>query len=217
VVSGVTLSTLVEAALTGRPYHQPRFGDQTKRYARTITNRFCRDFPEDRHEEVANQAVVELFALGAPALAGRSGQALYRRAVFAAIRVVRSDYAAPGRRTRRPARNAPPEPARVAAEDVGRIASRETVERCTVGEGAEAHVEFDLFASTAAAAEIRHAEDKADLDWSLSRAPPDVARALRSVCVQGETVSQAAAQMGLSRFVLTRRMDAFCPLWRDAA
>src|SRR3954469_25478674 len=143
-MSGVTLSTLVEAALTGRPYNHPRFGDQAKRYARKITNRFCGDFPGDRHEEVAQQAVLELFAMGEAMLSGTSGQALFRRAVFAAIRVVRSNYAAPGQRTRRRPRCALPEPARVAAEDVGGIADRETVERCTVGDGEVAGLDFEL-------------------------------------------------------------------------
>jgi hypothetical protein len=216
-MSGVTLNILVEAALTGRPYNQPRFGDQAKRYARKITNRFCRDFPEDRHEEVASQAVAELLAMGEAALAGTNGQALYRRAVFTAMRVVRSNYAAPGQRTRKAAKHAPPQPERIAAEDIGTIADSKAIDRCTVGEGEGAYLDLDLLESRAAAAAMHHAEDKLDLDRSLSRAPPEVAQALRLVCIDGGSLSQAAAEVGLSRFVLSRRMNAFCPRWRDAA
>jgi hypothetical protein len=216
-MSGVTLSTLVEAALTGRNYNHQRLGNEAKRYSRKITNRFCADFPEDRHEEVFTQAFVELCSLGPDALTGTTGQALLRRGVFAAIRVVRSDYAEPGHRTRRPPKGAPPEPARVAAEDIGRIADANTVQSCMVGEGVKARIEFDLFESSAAAAEIQLAEDRVDLGRVLDRAPPDVAAALRLVCVRGETLSFAADEVGVSRFTLSRRMGAFCPLWRLAA
>lgn len=216
-MSGVTLSTLVEAALTGRAYNQARFGEQAKRYARKITNYACRDFPEDRHEEVAQQAIAELWGMGAAALTGTTGQALFRRAVFAAIRVVRSDYAAPGQRTRRPAKGAPPEPARVAPEDIARIADAETAERCTVGKDEEARIEFDLFESAAAAADFRHSEDRVELEWALRSAPQAVAAALQLVCIRGESLSFAAAEVGVSRFSLSRKLDAFCPKWRLAA
>lgn len=216
-MSGVTLSNLVEAALTGRTYNHQRLGNEAKRYSRKITNRFCADFPEDRHEEVFTQAFVELCSLGPDALTGATGQALLRRGVFAAIRVVRSDYAEPGRRTRRPPKNAPAERARIAAEDVGRIADAKTLETCTVREGEETRIEFDLFESPAASTAIRLTEDRVDLDRALDKVPPDVAAALRLVCVRGETLSFAAEEVGVSRFTLRRRMDAFCPLWRLAA
>lgn len=217
-MSGVTLSILVEAALTGQTnYNQARFGEQSRRYARKITSRACRDFPEDRHEEVAQQAVVELWAMGAEALAGTTGQALFRRAVFSAIRVVRSDYAEPGRKTRRPAKGASPETALIAAEDVGRIADAETVERCTARDGDSAEIDFDLFESAQAAADIRHSEDKVELEWALRQASPAVATALQLVCVRGETLSFAAAEIGVSRFALSRSMTAFCADWRLAA
>lgn len=216
-MSGVTLSHLVEAALTGRTYNHQRLGNEARRYSRKITNRVCADFPEDRHEEVFTQAFVELCSLDADALAGATGLTLLRRGVFAAVRVVRSDYAEPGRRTRRPPRKAPPAPARVAAEDVGRIADAETVARCSLGKDEQAAIEFDRLESPAAAAALSLVEDHLDLDRALGVAPPEVAAALRLVCVRGETLSFAAETVGLSRFALSRRMDAFCPLWRLAA
>ena len=216
-MSGVTLNILVTALLTKQPYNQARFGRQAKDYARKITNRMCRDFPEDRHEEVAQQAVMIVWEMGAAALVGTTGQALFRRAVFLAIRVVRSNYAAPGQRTRRPARGAPPDRARVAAEHVGRIADADAIERATLGEGDEAAIEFDLIESAAAAMEVQACEDRIELDWALRTAPPNVADALRLVCVRGETMSFAASGLGLSRFALGRTLDAYCPDWRLAA
>lgn len=216
-MSGVTFSMLVEAALMGQARNHQRLGDSAKRYSRKITNRFCADFPEDLHDEVFQQAFVELFALGAAALVGTTGQALFRRTVFAAIRVVRSDYAAPGQRTRRPGRGAAPDPSRIAAEDVGRIADAEAIERATLGEGDDAAVEFDLIESAAAAIAFRACEDRIELEWALRSATPKVADALRLICVRGETLSFAAAGAGLSRFALGRRLDSFCPDWRLAA
>lgn len=216
-MSGVTFSMLVEAALLGQARNHQRLGDSARRYSRKITNRFCADFPEDLHDEVFQQAFVEFFALGAEALEGSSGQALFRRTVFGAIRVVRSDYAAPGQRTRRPAKGAPPDLSRVAAEYVGRIADAETIERATVGEADEAAIEFDLIESAEAAMAVRACEDRIELDWALRSAPSNVADALRLICVDGQTLSFAAAGAGLSRFALGRRLDAYCPDWRLAA
>jgi hypothetical protein len=216
-MSGVTLNILVDAALNGRPYNHARFGEQAKRYARKITGRACRDLPADLHEEIAQQAVVEVFSMGAAALAGTTGQALFRRAVFSAIRVVRSDYAAPGQRTRHAVKGAIVKPARIAAEHVASIPDADALERAKVGVGDDTHLEFDLFESEAAAMQVRGAEDRVELDWSLRTAPPSVAAALRLVCVQGETLSLAAANVGLSRFSISRKLDAYCPRWREAA
>ena len=216
-MSGVTLDVLVEAALTGRNYHQQRLGKEAERYARKITNHYCRDFQQADHEEVCQQALTELFARGGAALAGTTGLALFRRCVFLAIRIIRSDYAAPGTRTRRAATSALPEPRRIAAEDAGRIADPATLERCTVGEADQARLDLDLFESPTAFADLLQVEIEADLEETLGGAPPEVASALRLVCIRGETVSFAASSLGLSRFALTRRMDAFCPSWRLAA
>ena len=103
------------------------------------------------------------------------------------------------------------------AEDVGRIADAKTLEQCTVGEGDDVSVDFDRFESRAAADAVQHAEDRIDLDRELSRALPVVAEALRLICVDGETVSFAAEQVDLNRFSLTRKLGAFCPMWRAAA
>ena len=88
---GVNLDSLIVSALTRRPYNQARLGREAALYARRITNRACRDFPEDRHDEVCQEAFAALFAAGEYALAGTTGRALFRKAVIAAIRAVRRD------------------------------------------------------------------------------------------------------------------------------
>ncbi len=216
-MSGVTLSVLIEAALRGQPYNQLRLGLAAQRYARKITNRLCPDFPEDRHEEVFQQAFVELFTFGASALPAGGGQALFRRAVLNATRVVRSNYTPPGQRTRQPVKGAPLGPDRVAAEDIGRVADAETVDRCTVGDGLTASVDFDLFESPDAEQAVLDVETRIDLNDALSRAPLVIAAALRLICINGETVVAAARQVEVDRYTLTRRLDAFCPTWRAAA
>lgn len=214
---GVTLSLLITAALTGRPYNQNRLGDAVKRYARKISNRACPKLPDDLHDEIAQQAIVELLAAGPGGLATRSGQALLRRAVLSAIRVVRSDYAEPGRLTRPPVKGTPEPIRQIAAEQADAIVDADTMARITDIAGGDGAIDLDRLESPAAAFAIRRKEDEVELDWALRRATPTVAAALRLVCVEGETLATAAVAVSLSRFTLSRRMDAFCPRWRDAA
>lgn len=214
---GVDLDMLVTAALTGRNYNHSRFGEAVKRYARKISNRSCPRLPEDLHEDIAQQAMVELFAIGSAGLASKSGMALLRSAVLSAIRVIRSNYAEPGRRTRPPKKGEPEPVALVAAEHADAIVDGEAVVRVADNSGGEAMIDFDLIESPMAAHAVRRMEDEVELDWALRRAPLSVAAALRLVCVEGETLSAAAVAVSLSRFTLSRRMDSFCPLWRDAA
>ena len=50
-----------------------------------------------------------------------------------------------------------------------------------------------------------------------SLSPPNIAAALRLVCVEGQPLGMAAIAVALGRSTLSRRMDAFCPRWREAA
>lgn len=214
---GVTLNMLVTAALTGRPYNQNRLGDAVKRYARKISNRACPKLPDDLHDEIAQQAIVELFDAGAAGLATQSGQSLLRRAVLSAIRVVRSDYAEPGRLTRPPVKGKPEPVGQVAAEQADAILDASAMARAADIAAGDGTIDLDRLESPAAAFAMRRKEDEVELDWALRRATPSVAAALRLVCVEGETLATAAVAVSLSRFTLSRRMDAFCPSWRDAA
>lgn len=213
---GVTLNVLITAALTGRPYNQARFGNAVMRYTRKISRRACPTLPDDLHEEIAQEAVAELIAGGGAGLATRSGQALLRRAVLSAIRIIRSNYAAPGRRTRPPVKGKPELIGLIAAEDGAAIIDTETIARVTDTQG-DGAMDFDQLESPAAAQALRGMEDAVELGWALRRAPPSIAAALRLVCVEGQPLGTAAIAVSLSRFTLSRRMDVFCPRWRDAA
>ena len=123
-------------------------------------------------------------------------------------------------RTPRPARNrpakrksAPPQQPvlkRVAAEDIDRIADAQTVESNTVIEGEFGYIDFDRFPDRRQSAGIQRVEFTVEADAVLRDAPAEVARGLRLIHLDGHTIEEAAQQVKISRFVLKRRMDAFC-------
>ena len=209
-----TLDDLIKAALTGQPYHQHRLGKEAQRYARRLSNAKAPDLPVDLHDDICQQAFIELFHAGAGGLADHTGKAMFRRAVIAAVRVVRASYAAPGQRTRAAKKPASP---RVAAEDVGRIADTGAIERCSVGDGASVFINFDLFPDRRAEAEIQRVEDAMDIETILSDAPEQVGQALRLIHLKDEPVEAVAVQTHISRFVLNRRVTAFFEHVRAAA
>jgi hypothetical protein len=214
-VSTVTLDDLIKAALTGQRYNQQRLGTQARLYARRLSNIYASNLPDDLHEEIFGQAFVELFEAGAAALAHRTGKAVFRRAILAAIRSVRASYAPPGKRTRASA-NAPGR--KVAAEDVGRIADKETIQRCTVpDETGERSIDFDLFSDSNALSAQRDAEDRLTAEQILRHAPREVGVALRLIFLDDEPVETVANSLGITRFSLNRRITAFCSNCRLAA
>jgi hypothetical protein len=214
-VSTVTLDDLIKAALTGQRYNQQRLGTQARLYARRLSKVYAAALPDDLHDEVFGQAFVELFEAGAAALANRTGKAIFRRAVLAAIRSVRSAYAPPGTRTRP---NAKAAYQAVAAEHVGRIANKQTVQRCTVlSEAGEFSIDFDLFGDPDALAAQRNVEDRLEAEQILRRAPTDVGVALRLIYLSGEPVETVAIHLGITRFSLNRRIAAFNSNCRLAA
>lgn len=216
-MSGVstTLDDLLRLALTGGRYHQQRLGDLAYSYTRRITNRRCRDMPEDLHYDIFHQAFAELFAIGPAAIAVRTPKQAFRRAIYAAIRAVRAAYAPPGQRTRySKARVAP---AKVAAEDIGCVLGSQQVEQCLVADGDDLIFDFDRVACSVAASEIKQVEDRVTAEAILARAPAKVADVLRLIYVNEEPVEAVAAAMGLSRFTLNRRVSAFTASWRAAA
>lgn len=214
-VATVTLDDLIKAALTGQRYNQQRLGTQARLYSRRLSKVYASDFPDDLHEEVFGQAFVELFEVGAAALAHRTGKAIFRRAVLAAIRSVRASYVPPGYRTRPKADEARQ---RIAAEDVGRLADKRAVERCTVlNEAGERSIDFDLFAHPDALADQANMENRREVEQILQHAPPDVNLALRQIYLDEEPVMAVAVGLGISRFSLNRRIAIFCSNWRLAA
>ena len=210
----VTLSTLIEAALTDRPYSQQRLGLEASRYARKITSVHCRDLPSDLHDEVFTQAFAELFALGASALAGTSGRVLFRNAVYAAMRFVRASNAPPGRRTR-PRKDDPPR--RVAAEDIGLIPDAATLSRSMTVPGDVGTLDFDRIEAPRALAAMHHIEQRLDAEQLLARAPAELVPSLRLVHYDDEPIQTVAAALGLSRFQLHRQFEKFYVEMRRAA
>lgn len=213
-VSTVTLDDLIKAALTGQPYNQQRLGREAARYARRLSKSKAPDLPEDLHDDVGQQAFVELFQADPGALAKHGGKRLFRRTVLAAIRTVRASYAPPGQRTRTSKEQQHP---CVAAEDVGRVADPREVERCRVTENGGIVIDFDLFPDRRAAAEFQRVEDALDVNAVLSKAPDQVAWALRLIHLNDEPVEAVAAQAQISRFTLNRRFTAFYEFMRAAA
>lgn len=214
-VATVSLDDLIKAALTNQPYNQQRLGNQARLYARRLSKSYASDFPEDLHEEVFGQAFVELFEAGPAGLAERSGKALFRRAVLAAIRAVRASYAPPGRRTRPSAKEVGHA---VAAEDVGRIADKQVLERCTVlGQDGTPFVDFDRFSNPNALSAHQNLEDRLEVERILEHASEDVGSALRLIYLNDEPVEAVAATLNITRFSLNRRISSFCSIWRLAA
>lgn len=213
-VSTVTLDYLIQAALTGQPYNQQRLGAEAERYSLRLSRAKAPDLPDDLHDEICLQAFVELLKLDASALAKHSGRILFRRAVLAAIRSVRASYAPPGVRTRSAQQPGVP---KVAAEDIGRIADAQTIERISVVDGDFAHIDFDSLPNGRQEAEIQRIDDAIEAEAILNHAPREVAHGLRLIHLDGETLEDAAAVVKVSRFVLTRRINAFCTEWRAAA
>lgn len=209
-----TLDDLIKAALTGQPYNQRRLGTEAQRYARRLSNAKAPDLPEDLHEEICQQAFVELFRISQDGLDQRSGKALFRRAVLAAVRAVRASYAPPGQRTR--SSTAQPSP-RVAAEDVGRIADRAALERSRLPDEAGGFIAFDRFVDARAGADLQQIEDALDVAALLKGASADIALALRMIHQDDEPVAVVAAVVAMDRFTLNRRLKAFCGAIRAAA
>jgi DNA-directed RNA polymerase specialized sigma24 family protein len=214
-VATVTLDDLIKAALTNKPYNQQRLGNQARLYARRLAKSYAGDFPEDLHDEVFGQAFVELFEAGSAGLAEYSGRALFRRAVLAAIRAVRASYAPPGRRTRLSTKDIGNV---VAAEDVGHIADKHVIERCTVLDDAGSpFVDFDRFSDPGALASQQNMEDQLEVEQILRHAPEEVRGALRLIYLDDESVEAVAAGLSITRFSLNRRISGFCSIWRSAA
>ena len=55
---------------------------------------------------------------------------------------------------------------------------------------------------------MKQVEDRINGDWALSRAPLNVASALRLICLDGVRVDMAAQAVGLDRFKLYREVAA---------
>lgn len=213
-VSHVTLDVLIDAALRRLPYNQHRLGREASRYARRISMALARDLSEDLHEDIFHEAFANLLDAEAAALAGTTGRKLFRKAILAAIRTTRSNYTAPGQQTR-----ASREPfcGRVAAADIDRIPSAQELDAATLREGAFEIIDVDRFASGEANNAVRAAEDRIDAEKIMRAAPRDLTTALGLIYFDDHRVAAVAADCGISRFALARRIERFSTPWRLAA
>ena len=215
-VSTVTFTALIGAALTRDPnYNHQRFGDAVEAYAGRMCRARAPDLvANDLIEDVAHEAVVQLFVFGSSALADTPALKLLRHAVLAAIRKVRADHGPPGQRTRR-YREEPRD--RIAAEDADRIPDKEAVAAATVTEGDQSYVDVDAFPCPLAAHATAAAEQRVATDTALGKMPPGIARALRLIHLDEAPMAEVAALVGLSRFALHRRIEQQCAMFRLAA
>lgn len=214
-MNGVTLTTLLTAALTGQRYNHQRLGDQALRYARVLAARYGPKLPDDLHEDIVQEALVDLLAQGPGALGTMPVSKLFRCAILAGIRKVRADYTPAGERTRAAPKGAKID--RVAAEHVCNIPDSEAMERATMGDGETQHIDFDMFESPAAAIGIQQMHDRVDIERVLATAPPTIANALRLIHFDDEPVEAVAQSLALTRFALKRRFLAVGTMWRAAA
>jgi hypothetical protein len=219
-MGGITFESMLELALRERhchrkSYNQRRLGTAAERYCLAISRQRCRGLPEDLHEEIYHEAFAKLFALDDAKLATKSGKELFRDCVFAAIRTIKANYAAPGT----PTRTSKSKPARpkIAAEHVGHLADAEMLARCMVVEGGSVGIDFDRLQNPAAAAEMKAVEDRIDVERLLATVEPRISKALYLVCVDGERIDQVAAGIGMSRFALNRRFAALTASYCAAA
>ncbi len=214
-VSTTTLAAMIQAALTGSyAYHNQRFGLAVLAYAGRMCRARAPDLPDDLVEDVAQEAMVNLFAAGAQALTTTPPLKLLRHSVLAGIRKVRADHAPPGQRTRR-YREEPRD--RVAAEDAGRIPDAEAVTAATILEGDHSYIDVDRFTCPVAEQAVASAERRVAIDTALAKMPPGVAQALRLIHLDEQAMTEVATLAGISRFVLHRRIDHHCAMFRTAA
>jgi DNA-directed RNA polymerase specialized sigma24 family protein len=214
-VSKTTLAAMIVAALTdSHAYHNQRFGLAVVAYAGRICRARAPDLPDDLVEDVAQEAMVNLFTAGASALTTTRPLKLLRHAVLAGIRKVRADHAPPGQRTRR-YREEPRE--RIAAEDADRIPDAEAVTAATIAVGDHSYIDVDRFACPGAQRALAGAEQRVAIETALAKMPPSIAQALHLIHLDERPISEVAMLAGISRFVLHRRIDHHCAMFRLAA
>jgi hypothetical protein len=211
----IDLDYLITAALKNEPHNARRLHDAASRYALRLSKAKAPDLPDDLHEEIYQEAQCRLAAVGATGLARRSGKELFRRAVLAAIRVVRAQNAPPGSRTRWTSQ--PQSAPDVAAEDIGRVADVRELERCSRSEPTGVVIDFDKFPDRTAMQAFRQVEIENDLLKVLKAAPAPVGDALRQIYLEGMPVGTVAVWAKMDRFTLNRRIKAFTSSMRAAA
>ena len=199
-----TLDDLIHAALTGGRYNHSRLGLEARRYALAISKAKAGDLADDLHEEIFTQAFVHLFQWGADILTKRSGKSAFRRAVLAAIRTVRANYAPPGERTRKGKSVVLTH--KIAADAVGALSAARS-DADEVEDRADDDVDIDGVIDPRADEGVRQFEAEHDVDVVLAFAPSRVTAALRLIHQYDHQVTTVAAGLGLDRRSFGRLID----------
>jgi DNA-directed RNA polymerase specialized sigma24 family protein len=197
------LHDLLQAFLAGDPVARNTLPRVAERYLTVIVRRLDPLLPEDLRGEVVNQALLNLLRQGPRSYRPASGSAgtFLGLLVRNALRQVRAMYAPPGQRKRvRPPKGGS------AKQKSGPVMITAQPPEELVGPQ-----------EPAAPDDIAALEIRLDVDALLQRAPADVAEGLRRVYLEDQPMQDAAEALGVSRFVLSRKLSGYAESVRAAA
>lgn len=212
--SSLTLAHLIMAAIQRQKRHHLRFGTEALKYTRSIVHRRAPDLAEDLHEEVCNEAIVQMWRRDLSGVTLATAKRTLRKSILKAIRIVRAKNAPPGVRTRH---QKVPGKSRVAAEHIGMIAAGASAKYRAANEGERGEVDSGAVPDVTSAIVLDGIEQRIDIQKLLPKAPAPVERALRLIHLDDVPVAVAAEAVGLDRFALARVTKAFSSVARAAA
>jgi DNA-directed RNA polymerase specialized sigma24 family protein len=197
------LHELLQAFLAGDPVARNTLPRVAERYLTVIVRRLDPALPEDLRGEVVNQALLNLLRQDSESYHPGRGSAgtFLGLMVRNSLRQVRAMYAPPGQPKRvRERKDASPKQKAVLVTITAQP-PEDVVDR----------------PESIAPDEIAALEARLDVEAILERAPSDVAEGLRRVYLEDQAMQDAAEAMGVSRFVLTRKLARFAEHVRAAA
>jgi hypothetical protein len=207
------LDLLLREFIAGEPLARNAFPRDAHRYLLTIARRIGRGLPDDVLGEVVSQTLENLLRMRPGAFDPKRGSAgtFLGLVVRTAVRIVRANYAPPGEVTRQRMRRQQGEGDAETAAPSGDEAPTEETQagEAWIDQDQEAEpVAFDIEAvdprNTAWLIEVHH-----DVRSLLQRAPRLVAEGLVRVHAYGDGLGEVAVDLGLSRFVLKRKINQY--------
>ena len=185
------LDSLLIGFLAGDPSSRETLPQAISDVVRRFTGKLAPDLPRDERDEVLGQVFVALLSMAPNAYDRERGsaRAFIWGVVQNAVQQIRAAYVSPGRPTRNRGRSAELHlPVRAIHEF-------------------EEHEQHELLGDTpdpVAAVEVR-----CDAAAMMRKAPAMVAEALRRIHLADELIEDVAADLGLSRHALRRRIAEF--------
>jgi DNA-directed RNA polymerase specialized sigma subunit len=177
---------------TGNIHACEQFDELLRPYLLNLTRKLASDLPDDLHEEVVQQAYLDLIGNSSIRFDPQRGSAksfLYF-AVRNALRIVRSNYCPPGAPTRSDTSSKDRSVSALSIDDLDH-------------EPGTLNVARQIIAGTEANA-------------LLKTAPRRVATALRRIHYIGDSLNEVASDLNVSRFKLSREIDTYCKTMRFA-